>query len=174
MCRVTQLVIESRTLLNGGATFGNVGQYERLRGYALGELDPFHRNNTGIVNLNKAPRNSNGRVAYRVDVEIRKPVDLQKGNGTVLYDVVNRGDRLISDENAVDLTQGFTLVWSAWQGDLARVGDNLIGAFPTAKNPDGTPIVGLSRDEYVDKSGAIRDQYWHIRKRHLSLLRRQP
>jgi hypothetical protein len=147
---VTQFVIESRTLLNNGATYGQVGQYERLRGYALGELDPSHSNNAGIVNLDKAPRNSNGRVQYRVDVEIRKPVDLAKGNGTFLYDVVNRGSRLISDENAVDLTQGFTLVWSAWQGDLARVGDNLIGSFPIARNADGSSIVALSRDEYVD------------------------
>jgi len=147
---VTQFVIESRTLLRNGATFGDVGQYERLRAYALGELDPSHPNNAGIVNLDKAPRNSNGRVQYRVDVEIRKPVDLEKGNGTLLYDVVNRGNRLIHDENAVDLTHGFTLVWSAWQGDLARSGDNLIGTFPTARNHDGTSIVGLSRDEYVD------------------------
>src|SRR5688500_17126374 len=86
---VTQLVIESRTLLNNGATYGQVGQYERLRGHALGELDPSHANNAGIVNLDKAPRNSSGRVEYRVDVEIHKPVHLEKGNGTLLYDVVN-------------------------------------------------------------------------------------
>ena len=151
---VTELVIQSRTLLNNGATYGQVGQYERLRGYALGELDPSHPNNAGIVNLDKAPRNTNGRVAYRADVEIHKPVDLAKGNGTLLYDVVNRGSRLIAGgtgaPNAVELADGFTLVWSGWQGDIAPSGDLVLATFPTAKNPDGSAIVGLSRDEYVD------------------------
>ena len=51
-------VVESRELLNGGAPFGKVGQYERIRGYAVGELDPFDRQNAVIVNLDKAPRNA--------------------------------------------------------------------------------------------------------------------
>ncbi|MDH5535823.1 MAG: hypothetical protein OEZ08_09695, partial [Betaproteobacteria bacterium] len=151
---VTQLVVETRQLLNGGAVFGKVGQYERLRGYAIGELNPFDSKNAGIVNLDRAPRNADGRVEYRVDVEIHKPVDFRKGNRTLLYEVVNRGNRLIPGfvhgNTTLLLDEGFTLVWSGWQGDVARVGENLIGAFPIATD-NGGPIVGLSRDEFVDR-----------------------
>ena len=150
LAKVTHLVIESRELLASGATFGEVGQYERLRGYAIGELDPFHARNRGIVNLDKAPRNNSGRVEYRVDVEIHKPLDLRRGNGTLLYEVVNRGNQLIPSfvhgDTTLLMDEGFTLVWSAWQGDLQRVGQNIIGTFPIATN-QGNPIVGLSREE---------------------------
>jgi hypothetical protein len=152
--KVTQFVIESRELLNGGVSFGKVGQYERLRGYAIGELDPFDRHNAVIVNLDKAPRNASGRVEYRADVEIHKPVDLRRGNGTVLYDVVNRGNPLvpgfINGNTTLTMDEGFTMVWSGWQGDLQRVGANLIASFPIATN-NGAPIIALSREEFVDR-----------------------
>lgn len=151
---VTRLVIESRQLLNGGAGFGEVGQYERLRGYAIGELDPGDPRNAGIVNLDKAPRNADGRVEYRTDVEIHKPVDAKKGNRTLLYEVVNRGNQLIPGfvhgTSPLLLEEGFTLVWSGWQGDVARSGQNIIASFPIASN-GATPIVGRSREEFVDR-----------------------
>ena len=152
--KLTQFVVESRELLNGGAPFGKVGQYERIRGYAVGELDPFDRQNAVIVNLDKAPRNASGRVEYRTDVEIHKPVDLRLGNGTLLYDVVNRGNPLvpsfINGNTTLTMDEGFTVVWNGWQGDLPRVGQNLIATFPIATN-NGAPIVGFSREEFVDR-----------------------
>jgi hypothetical protein len=146
--KVTQFVIESRELINAGASYGNAGQYERLRGYAVGELDPHHRRNAGIVNLDKAPQNAGGKVEYRTDVEIHKPVVLRRGNGTLLYDVVNRGNPLIpgfiNGTTALTMDEGFTMVWSGWQGDLLRVEKNLIASFPIATK-NGAPIVALSR-----------------------------
>jgi hypothetical protein len=146
--KVTEFVIESREVLFDGASFGHVGQYEMLRGYAVGELDPSLAGNAGIVNLNKAPLNAHGRVEYRVDVQIQKPVNLKKGNGTLLYDVVNRGRPLVTSR--VRLEDGFTLVWSGWQGGLTPNGVLLTAQFPIARNSDGTSIVGLSREEFVD------------------------
>lgn len=150
------LVIESRTLLNDGAAFGDVGQYERLRGYAVGELDPRLPANAGIVNLDKAPRNEDGNVEYRVDVEIHRPVDPTAANGTLLYEVVNRGRQLlpayVSGDDALPYAEGFTLVWSGWQGDIARADEgNPLASLPIAVNDDGSPIVGLSREEFVDR-----------------------
>ncbi len=149
-----ELVIESRSELNAGQAFGYVGPYERLRGYALGELDPDDPANAGIVNLDKAPRNADGNVEYRVDVEIHKPLDATKGNGTLLYEVVNRGRPLIpgfvNGDTSLTYEQGFTHVWSGWQGDIPRDGENLIASLPIATN-DGEPIVGLNRDEFVDQ-----------------------
>lgn len=144
---VTQLVIQSSKLYDGGASYGSVGQYEDLKGYAIGELDPSNSLNAGIVNLNKAPLNSHGRVQYQVDVEILKPVDMRKANGTLFYDVVNRGNKAILPY--INLAEGYTIVWSGWQGDLPSSPDLLNARFPVATN-DGQPIVGKSREEYVD------------------------
>jgi hypothetical protein len=149
-----ELVIESRTLLNDGEPFGTVGSYERLRGYAIGELDPTHPANSGIVNLDKAPTNGSGNVEYRVDVEIHRPVEMERGNGTLLYEVVNRGNRLIpgfiNGDTSLLYDEGFTVVWSGWQGDVPSTGSNIVGEFPIATN-DGEPIVGLVREEFVDR-----------------------
>ncbi len=51
------------------------------------------------------------------------------------------------------LRQGYTIVWSGWQGDIAETGHGDTAAigtrFPVAVNPDGSPITGRSREEYV-------------------------
>ena len=86
-------IIERETPVFGGAEFGAVGAYERLHGTAFCELDPAHALNAGIVNLDKAPRNARGRVEYQVDFRILKPIDLDRGNGWLLYDVPNRGNQ---------------------------------------------------------------------------------
>jgi hypothetical protein len=78
-----------------GAEFGAVGPYERLHGTAFCELDPAHRLNAGIVNLDKAPRNPRGNVEYQSEFRILKPRDLARGNGWLVYDVPNRGNQPI-------------------------------------------------------------------------------
>ena len=79
----------------GGAEFGDVGTYERLHGTVFGELDPTHQLNAGIVNLDRAPRNARGNVEYQSDFRILKPLDLERGNGCLVYDVPNRGNQPI-------------------------------------------------------------------------------
>jgi hypothetical protein len=149
-----ELVIESREPLQDGVPFGDSGSYERLRGHALGELDPDLPANQGIVGLDEAPLNADGNVEYRVDVEIHKPVDAEKGNGTLLYEVVNRGRPLIptyvNGEDALLYEEGFTVVWTGWQGDIPGSETTLVGEFPIATD-DGEPIVDLVRAEFVDR-----------------------
>ena len=56
--RVTQMTIttvESPTF--GGASFGSVGQYERIEGKISGEVDPNNPQNAVIVDVELAPRN---------------------------------------------------------------------------------------------------------------------
>ena len=72
---ITAIEITSRAPFVGGATFGTTGAYERLDGVAIGELDPAHPGNRGIVNIDKAPRNARGRVEYRSDICILRPAD---------------------------------------------------------------------------------------------------
>src|ERR1700753_781615 len=124
---ITAIEITARAPLVGGAEFGATGAYERLDGIAIGELDPTHPANRGIVNIDKAPRNARGNVEYRSDLCILRPVDAQRGNGRLLYEVNNRGRMMLFANlcagkagnqptsaadlgNALPLRQGFTLV----------------------------------------------------------------
>ena len=86
-------VTEREKSVFGGTEFGTVGTYERLHGTVFGELDPTHPLNAGIVNLDKAARNPRGHVEYHSDFRILKPLDLDRGNGCLVYDVPNRGNQ---------------------------------------------------------------------------------
>ena len=93
--------IDSTQPFAEGRAFGNVGSYERLRGVARGTLDPKNPQNTCIVDLDKAPRNTLGLVEYEIDLEILRPADPARANGVVLYEVTNRGNKLIGRLNGV-------------------------------------------------------------------------
>ena len=91
--RITRIDIEKiESPTFDGAAFGNSGPYEKITGKAYGELDPAHEVNRGVALLDKAPRNAAGRVEYNIDILILKPVDMSRGNRTLIYDTVNRGD----------------------------------------------------------------------------------
>ena len=61
-------VVESPAL--DGQHFGDIGQYEHLRGIVEGTVDPSDPRHADIVNLARAPRNLVGRVASRATVEV--------------------------------------------------------------------------------------------------------
>src|SRR5919109_38694 len=90
--RITRIVIdrvESPTF--DGVSFGDVGPYEKIVGHAFGEVDPAHPLNAGIVNIDQAPTNAAGRVEYTADFYLLQPVDRQRGNRHIFYEVLNRG-----------------------------------------------------------------------------------
>ena len=166
--QITRLVITERdTPTFEGRVFGEVGPYEWLIGYADGELDPADPRNAGIVNLDRAPRNERGRVEYRVDVQILKPVDPARGNGRIFYDVLNRGGkralghRVNGGPNTNDprlaseigtgflMNQGYTMVWNGWQADVSRERGLMRGEFPVPAEPDGSPVTGIHRHEFI-------------------------
>jgi hypothetical protein len=138
-------VIEREAPVFSGTEFGTVGTYERLHGPVFGELDPTHRLNTGIVNLDRAARNAHGNVEYQSDFRILKPLDLDRGNGCLVYDVPNRGNQPIMPRlngapdgghpqhagNGFLMRRGFTVVWSGWQGDVPPGADRLTARLPT-------------------------------------------
>src|ERR1700733_6302303 len=143
-----------------GRRFGPVGTYECLSGTIHGELDPLHPLNVGIVNLDGAPRNAAGRVEYRSDFTLMTPTDLARGNGWLLYDVPNRGNKVAltrlnrgADGNrpttaahAGDgflMRHGFSLVWSAWQPRVPAGADRLNAHFPSVA------ASGTNRDEFI-------------------------
>jgi len=146
----------------GATTFGSAGAYEQLDGTVTGEIDPDDEHNEIIQDIKLAPRNARGKVEYAVTFSILKPVDLSKSNHTLIYDVVNRGNKVITGTLNVGATtanpagdgflesQGFILVWSGWQGDvLAGGGRQIMTLVPVAHHRDGSTITGEVRQEYT-------------------------
>jgi hypothetical protein len=143
--RVELEVVESPTL--GGQRFGQVGQYELLRGVAHGAVDPNDPRHRDIVNLERAPRNVSGRVEYSTTVEIYRPIDMARWNRAIYHTVPNRGGAGAAEP--VLLEMGFALVRVGWQGDLSPSDRNIVAFLPVAKNPDGSPIVGTALEEFI-------------------------
>jgi len=160
-------VTERERPVFGGTEFGAVGPYERLHGTIFGELDPTHPPNVRIVNLDKAARNAHGNVEYQSDFRILKPLDLDRGNGCLVYDVPNRGNQPIMPRlngapdgghpqhagNGFLMRRGFTVVWSGWQGDVPPGADRLTARFPIIPG-----ITGMVREEFIaENTGLLGD-----------------
>ena len=79
-----------------GAEFGATGAYERLDGVAIGELDPAHPANRGIVNSRQGAAqyawHASSIAATSASCARRIP---SEGNGRILYEVNNRGRMML-------------------------------------------------------------------------------
>jgi Alpha/beta hydrolase domain len=132
---VTSVTVTSRTTVAGGQSFGTTGPYERLVGRIEFALDPADPHNAGIVDLNRAQRDPDGRVRFSSDLYVLRPTDPSKGNGVLLFDVANRGRRTLlgrfnragpgndptTDADFGDgllMRDGYTLVWIGWEIDV--------------------------------------------------------
>ena len=71
--RITHIEIIKTEPAFGGQSFGDAGAYEHLTGRVTGELDPADPANSGIQDINLAPRNARGMVEYVTNVELLKP-----------------------------------------------------------------------------------------------------
>jgi hypothetical protein len=172
---ITSIDIRSVELLADGAAFGAVGAYERVVGVAQGEVDPRIAANKGIALIDKAPVNARGMVEYTTDFYILRPKDFARGNGRILYEVNNRGRKMlfgniadgpqgINDPksaadvgNGFPLRRGFTIVWSGWDPDAPRANLGLGLIAPVASENSGQPIVQTVHDEFVSgtRAGAL-------------------
>ena len=88
----TRFDITLRRPLAGGRAFGTIGPYEELKGRLHFTIDPTHATNRGITDVERAPRDAQGRVEFAADVSLLLPVDRAKASGRVIIDVVNRGN----------------------------------------------------------------------------------
>ncbi|WP_439597545.1 alpha/beta hydrolase domain-containing protein [Falsiroseomonas sp.] len=144
----------------GGREFGARGTAEKITARATLALDPANPRNAVIVDLDRAPRNAQGRVEATTDVVILRPA---RPNGTLLFEVLNRGRKLLPGwvqdtegtaglrlaqpgdaGNGFLLDQGFTLVWAGWQHDSPQGADLLRIALPTVPG-----VSGPSREEWT-------------------------
>ena len=166
-----RLSIERQVSFAEGLSFGDTGPYERLTGSAFFELDPDDSANANVVDLPLAPRNASGLVEFRADLDILKPVDLARGNGCLLYGVNNRGNktvvRVFNDAppdndpltvaaagNGFLMRQGYTVVWSGWQGDLLA-GDGLLTIDLPEALENGKPVRGKVRQEFIAEQEGV-------------------
>ncbi len=171
---ITKIVIEKRGPFANGHEFLVTGAYEKLVGKAYGEIDPKHPLNKILVNLDKAPRNQKGRVEYWTDIFVLKPVDMKRGNGKIFYDAPNRGSKRIlmflndaaenNDPSTLQdagngflMRQGYTIVWSGWQGDLTP-GENFLTMGVPVATDRGKEIVRAVRTEIVVTREGIYSQ----------------
>ena len=161
----------SKTPFAGGVSFGDTGPYERLLGMASFAIDPNEKDLPFVVDLDLAPRNSDGLVEFKAVLDIVKPVDLNRGNRRLLCDFSNRGNRgaftRLNDGGGSDLSKqsyagngflnrlGYTVVWCGWQGDLVYSGNNLVAFLPEARQK-GQPLRGKVRQEFIaDRPGVF-------------------
>ncbi len=164
---VIDLSFYRREPFAGGRSFGEVGPYEKLVGVARFAVDPGHPRNRWIIDLDKAPRNSAGKVEFQADIYLLVPKQPEKGNGAIFYDVNNRGNKLAlgmfnsggggNDPNDAGngflFRRGYTIVWCGWIGEVLPGNHRLLLHAPVATE-NGEPIKGLVRFEMVTDSPA--------------------
>ena len=136
LAEVTGVTVTSRSVVAGGQAFGNTGLYEKIVGRIDFAVDPAHPRNKAIVDLGLAPRGPDGRVHFSADLFALQPMDRAKGNGALLFEISNRGNKGMlgmfnrargsnNPEAAADfgdgylMKEGYTLVWVGWQFDVA-------------------------------------------------------
>jgi hypothetical protein len=133
---VAKVSIVSQARVANGQSFGATGPYEALSGTIEFALDPRDPHNARIVDLDRAPQAADGRVHFTSDLYVVRPADAGKGNGVLLFEVVNRGRKGLlgafdgasastSPSTAADfgdgflLREGYTLVFVGWEFDVA-------------------------------------------------------
>jgi hypothetical protein len=168
---VTRFEITGRTLVADGQPFGDIGPYERITGRVYYRVDPVAAANRVIVDLALAPRTADGLVEFWAELDLLTPQDATKSRGAILYDVNNRGNklalRMFNDGGGNDpktlsdfghgflMRQGYTVVWSGWDGELLPGGDRLRLSAPKATVESG-PITGPVRCEVIADAPTTR------------------
>ena len=90
---VVRIEVKSRADVLAGQSFGTAGPYEKLSGTIYFAVDPRNAANQIIADIDKAPKNAAGKVEFSSDFYLIKPKDASRGNGTLLYEVSNRGGK---------------------------------------------------------------------------------
>src|SRR5262245_5375154 len=161
---VTAFDVALRRPLADGASFGDVGPYEELKGRLQIIVDPAHAANARVTDLALALRDARGHVAFTADVSILAPIDRSRASGRLLVDVVNRGNTVAvpnfnratrpvfgpdSDPNPpIDvgdgflMRRGFVVASCGWQCDVPRLRGLFRLEVPEALGPDGARLRG--------------------------------
>jgi len=131
------------------------GPYEHIVAKVHFAIDPKLPANRIIADINLAPRNEQGLVEFSADLDVVKPRDSAKGNGTALFEISNRGGEALLNvfqlgDNFL-LDHGFTLVWVGWEFDVPPgppADKDLLRLYAPVATNNGQPILGLVRSEW--------------------------
>ena len=159
---VSRVQIDRREPFAEGRSFGPVGPYEVLSGRVYLTADPRAAHNAEITDLALAPCNREGLVDYWTDIVLLKPLDVSRGNRRLLYDVNNRGNPLALGSfnqgggtnriaqarpgNGFLMRQGYSVLWSGWNGDVIPGDHRLQMGLPIATGKGG-PVTGQTHCE---------------------------
>src|SRR5262249_34196893 len=166
-----ELSAVERTPFAGGHSFPSTGAYEKMAGRVRFAVDPSHRAQTGIVDIDKAPQDARGLVHVTADFMLLKPVNMANGNRRLFFDWANRGNKrclqffndapgcnnpttLAHAGNGFLMRRGYTVVWLAWQGDMLPGDGRQILDLPLATD-HGRPITGPVRVEFIAEQPGI-------------------
>ena len=155
---LTTFEVTSRQPYASGRKFGAHGTFEQLDGTAHFAVDPTHPANARIVDLALAPRDEEGRVAFRADFSVVLPAEREKGNGRAIVELPNRGRRrlvpmlnwaphdapIAREAHAGDgflFERGFTVASIGWQWDVYS-SESLMGLEAPSAMRDGVPVRG--------------------------------
>jgi len=158
--RVVRLETLSQQPVLEGRSFGAAGAYERVAGKAYFAVEVTHAGNRRIVDLEKAVNLKNGMVAFEADFVVIQPKDPQRGNGSLLLEVPNRGkSRLVGLVDGGDwnlahdagdawlLRRGYSIAAVGWQWDAT--GPNTLHLFAPIARESGQTIHGLLRGDFM-------------------------
>jgi hypothetical protein len=156
---LTSLHIEDQRAVADGEAFGAAGAYEILNGRAEFALDPHLPLNQRVCDLALAPLDDTGHVTFSADFWILRPIAPAGASGTLLFDVLNRGNKTVLRLNGApasnrprrreDLGDGFllrhgvTVAACAWQADVLPGMARMLMQVPSA------PVSGPVRCVFV-------------------------
>lgn len=146
--------------------------YELIEGRVRFGFDPASPANARVSDLSRAPLGANGLVEAWSEFAALQPIDPAKRSGTALVDVPNRGRPLVlAGMNRVQrdfmapasfdpmsetdwgdgylMSQGLTILWVGWQADAPKFPGAMRLRVPRAAGPDGQPVRGLARSDWV-------------------------
>lgn len=133
---LTNVKVTARTVVADGQAFGSTGPYEKLIGRMEFALDPADPRNKAIVDLAYAARAADGKIHFESDFYVLRPVDAARGNGVMLFEIANRGNKLLLPlfneapaspdpttpahfGNGFLMREGYIIVWVGWEFDVA-------------------------------------------------------
>ena len=160
---------------------GTAIPYELIQGRVHYAFDPDAPENARVTDLAFAERDpADGRVKATGDFTVLQAIDPDQRSGLALFDVPNRGRRLVlggmnrvrkpfgalatlDPTSPLDWGDGFlmrrglTVVWVGWQADAPRFPGAMTLDVPAAiEDGSGRPIRGLARSDWVVDEDTLR------------------
>jgi hypothetical protein len=175
LARVDRIDITTREDVLGGKPFGGVA-YEKIAGKVHFKVRPEAARSRAVVDLELAPRDANGEVAFSADFYVLRPKN--GGNGALLLEIPNRGGKGIlaianQARGSLDPTtaeefgdgflmrRGFTVAWLGWQWDVRDEAKRMRLDSPVAML-NGKPITGLVRSDFLVTEKALDQPLGHV------------